>query len=704
MNAPEPLLQNQDKDKDNTYTQLALWVKLGMLNFMARQLKPEQAQKSEVMSLLHQELSHESDFKQGIPNWPEYRSYINERRAKLPPSAALKRLAQALQLSEADLFLLALVGECENSHSLLLSIAELQAPDLEPRLSLHLAQRLLCVLFPEITPKQRLLEWPQHALMRAQLLQIEGYQPLPLRRLSMHAELWALLSGSQRPWPSSYFLDPKKQDYLTEQDRQELAQISGLFLTVNTLRGKQHSASPAPEVLALRGRPGSGRKAMAAALAQTLGLKAILIELSLWQALPHFAQWCQLIGWLPVIEPSLAPGAVFQPYPRSQEYMRSPLVVLLGNEGSVETTKLVELSTSLPHQTEREQLWQKQIGQSKLANQLAASVLLNGNALLACAQMAKQLANKNCEVVNLSHIATARQHSNAEQLRLLAEPVLRRVSRTQLCLPEHIHQGLNLLLQRARQRESLSQGLGSAINTQANPGLRALFSGDSGTGKTLAASYIATQLAAPLYRVDLASVMNKYIGESEKNLAQLLDHAAANDVVLLFDEADSLFGSRSDGQEKGERFANMLTNFLLTRIESHPSVVILTTNGKDRIDSAFNRRIDVQLDFPMPNYEQRLQLWRAHFGPALKTTDSSKAGLGEKQLSLIASHCDFSGGQIRNAVLTAAALAQGQAIQHRSMWQALKVEYSKIGREMPRKLGFLNQSTNQSAAPAPDNG
>src|SRR5258708_34169693 len=108
--------------------------------------------------------------------------------------------------------------------------------------------------------------------------------------------------------------------------------------------------------------------------------------------------------------------------------------------------------------------------------------------------------------------------------------------------------------------------------------------------------------------------MNKYIGESEKNLGGLLDHAEAADVVLLFDEADALFGRRTEGGETGERYANMLTNYLLTRLEAHHGIVILTSNAKARIDPAFWRRLDQVIDFPAPGYDERLALWRSHLG------------------------------------------------------------------------------------------
>jgi SpoVK/Ycf46/Vps4 family AAA+-type ATPase len=236
------------------------------------------------------------------------------------------------------------------------------------------------------------------------------------------------------------------------------------------------------------------------------------------------------------------------------------------------------------------------------------------------------------------------------------------------------------LIARCRSREAIWDGLGPAMRAGTTRGVRALFAGESGAGKTFAASYVAGQLGAPLFRCDLAAVMNKYIGESEKNLDALLDHAEAADVILLFDEADALFGRRSDGGETGERYANMLTNYLLTRLENHQGLVILTTNARGRIDPAFWRRLDLAVDFPAPGYDERLALWRAHLGerapePAV--------------LERLAAYCDLPGGGVRNVVLAAAALAPaGAPIGLDLLSPALRREYSKLKRNPPANLAM----------------
>jgi hypothetical protein len=360
-----------------------------------------------------------------------------------------------------------------------------------------------------------------------------------------------------------------------------------------------------------------------------------------------------------------------------------PVVLVLPNDVTLQEGNLLELSIDAPTIEDRRQLWSRECDDTKLSEHLARCARLSARSIRWIANSARQIAERLQQPLGLEHIREARARFGVDKLRLLAQPVFRQVHEDALVIPPMVNEGLQLVLRRAHQRESLWHGLGSTLSVTPNPGVRALFVGESGTGKTLAASYIATCLAAPLYRVDLSAVMNKYIGESEKNLAQLLDYAAASDVVLLFDEADALFGNRGDGQETGERFANMLTNFLLTRIETHPGIVILTTNSRERIDNAFTRRLDVIVEFPLPDFEERLHLWRSHLG---------ERGPGDEVYRNLASYCDMAGGHLRNVVLTAASVAGDQPIRCEHLLEGLKAEYRKQGREMPRKLeGLVTQ-------------
>jgi SpoVK/Ycf46/Vps4 family AAA+-type ATPase len=244
-------------------------------------------------------------------------------------------------------------------------------------------------------------------------------------------------------------------------------------------------------------------------------------------------------------------------------------------------------------------------------------------------------------------------------------------------LPPATRREIEALSARWLARDALAERLGPAARARYRPGVRALLVGPSGTGKTLAVGWLATRLGLPLYRVDLASITSKYIGETEKNLAQLFARAEHAEGVLLFDEADSLFGKRTDVKEANDRFANAQTNYLLQRIESFEGIAILTSNSRARFDSAFTRRLDAVIEFPPPGPEERRALWVAHLGGAHT--------LSTVELNRIAAACDLAGGHIRNATLAAAvaARAHARAIAYADVAAGIAAEYRKLGKSPP---------------------
>jgi SpoVK/Ycf46/Vps4 family AAA+-type ATPase len=203
--------------------------------------------------------------------------------------------------------------------------------------------------------------------------------------------------------------------------------------------------------------------------------------------------------------------------------------------------------------------------------------------------------------------------------------------------------------------------------------VRALFSGSSGTGKTLAAKILAAELGMDLYRVDLSAIVNKYIGETEKNLHRLLSRAEELDVILLLDEGDALLGSRTDVKSANDRYANLETNFLLQRLEHYQGIVVITTNANQHIDRAFQRRIDVVVNFVAPQTEERRRIWQLHL-PREHTIPGTV-------LERVATRCVLTGGQIRNAALLASLLAldAGQPMNEHHLAAAIESEYRKAG-------------------------
>ena len=209
-------------------------------------------------------------------------------------------------------------------------------------------------------------------------------------------------------------------------------------------------------------------------------------------------------------------------------------------------------------------------------------------------------------------------------------------------------------------------------------GLSALFAGESGTGKTLAAEVLASDLGLDLYRIDLASTVSKYIGETEKNLARLFDAAEDSGAILLFDEADALFGKRSEVKDSRDRYANIEVSYLLQRMEEYRGLALLTSNRENDLDVAFARRLRFVVRFPHPEPAERSEIWR-HVFPTETPTD----GLDHERLSRL----ELSGGNIRNIALHAAFLAaeEQSAVGMRHCASAARSELRKLGLTLPER-------------------
>ncbi|MDH3220416.1 MAG: ATP-binding protein [Gammaproteobacteria bacterium] len=200
----------------------------------------------------------------------------------------------------------------------------------------------------------------------------------------------------------------------------------------------------------------------------------------------------------------------------------------------------------------------------------------------------------------------------------------------------------------------------------------ALFSGPSGTGKTLAAEVLANTLDLPLYRVDLGRLISKYIGETEKNLNALFEASTNEPMLLFFDELDCCFGERNEVRDSHHRYANLEVNYLLTRLESYKGPAILTTNLRQGIDPAFIRRCQMVVEFPFPSQVEREQIWRLHLpegAPIDEDVDTEK----------LARESELTGGQIRNTTVRAAFLAAGEssAITSKHIISSIQEELAK---------------------------
>ncbi|MBE7385018.1 MAG: ATP-binding protein [Leptolyngbya sp. SIO1E4] len=244
-----------------------------------------------------------------------------------------------------------------------------------------------------------------------------------------------------------------------------------------------------------------------------------------------------------------------------------------------------------------------------------------------------------------------------------------------LVLPEKETRVLQTLAAQVRQRSTVYEDWGFSKKGSRGLGISALFAGASGTGKTLAAEVLAHELNLDLYRIDLSATISKYIGETEKNLRQIFDAAETGGAILLFDEADALFGKRSEVSDARDRYANMEVAYLLQRIEAYRGLAILTTNLKDSVDQAFLRRIRFIVSFPFPDATQREKIWQLSFPPQTPTEE-----LVYKKLA----NLNVSGGNIRNIALNAAFLAAeaGEGVEMKHLLQAAQSEYIKLERPL----------------------
>ena len=240
-----------------------------------------------------------------------------------------------------------------------------------------------------------------------------------------------------------------------------------------------------------------------------------------------------------------------------------------------------------------------------------------------------------------------------------------------LVLPEAQRQILREIAAHVRQRAKVYEAWGFVTKGERGLGISALFAGSSGTGKTMAADVLAGELRLDLYRIDLSAVVSKYIGETEKNLRRVFDAAEEGGAILLFDEADALFGKRSDVKDSHDRYANVEISYLLQRMEAYRGLAILTTNMKEALDPAFLRRLRFVVQFPFPDQAHRAEIWRRIF-----PLDTPTAELDVLRLSRL----NVAGGNIRNVALNAAFLAAdaNEPVRMTHLLRAARNEYAKL--------------------------
>ncbi len=244
-----------------------------------------------------------------------------------------------------------------------------------------------------------------------------------------------------------------------------------------------------------------------------------------------------------------------------------------------------------------------------------------------------------------------------------------------LVLPENQKRILTEIAMHVRQKNKIYHEWGFASKTSRGLGISALFTGESGTGKTMAAEVLANELKLDLYRIDLSQVVNKYIGETEKNLKKIFDAADDGGAILLFDEADALFGKRSEVKDSHDRYANIEVSYLLQRMEAYRGLAILTTNLKTSLDKAFMRRLRFVVNFPFPDLSHRKEIWKRVF-----PSETPRLNLDISKLAKL----NITGGNIHNIAMNAAFIAahENEPVKMEHIQRAARSEYTKLVKSM----------------------
>lgn len=641
-------------EKISLQAMLSIWVSYGLALFI-RQTEIDSPACQRLMEN-QDSLSEEESSSNFNEQWPNFCGWVQEELRH--DTGPLNELCAHFELDMAELFLLALLGEIEHNHMVALAMGELQSSNAQDRPAVNLAGAICDHLF--IDHKLNTVQLLDNILFTSGMIKPQGDGPFVMQQLSLDQNFWKALFSGKLTWPGISALPMSDFGLLPDLVTEDLPAKAASQLTHYLLKGDNENNC-----------------LYAAQVASYWKKQPIRVPLQVWQEQSTLRLACQLTGCIAVVD--LPEGDQQAVLPATQY---KGVVFLLGSSDSqVMAKNLLEMQAPKLDKSQREKIWKNLLEpQYELAEQFK-HVHINGPQIEGIIKQAKHLLGEQESGLTLQLLRKAWGMISSESLVTLAQTVERAIPKDALVLPSNIHTQLDDFMLRCQQREALWEGLGVTATGSTNFGVRGLFVGDSGTGKTLAASYLSTKLGMPLYRVDVSAIMNKYVGESEKNLSRLFNYAARYDVMLLLDEADALFGRRGEQDDPGARFGNMLTNFLLTRIESYSGIVVLTSNSRSRIDPAFIRRLDSIIEFPRPEFGERLGIWQSHLGERTP---------GEETCRRLASYCELPGGAIRNAVLFAA--ARRHDISPLDILDGLSAEYGKLGKAMPAELEQWRQT------------
>lgn len=473
-----------------------------------------------------------------------------------------------------------------------------------------------------------------------------------------------LLLLADRSNPKEIWLSPSQQETVSE--------LGAAIPRLTELDGR-------PPLIQLVGSDEPSKLQVAESIAHNFGLdlyslSSELIPLDISEQELFLRLWERESCLLPMalyIEPSTTLDQMDPASPISRFLRRSSgLVFISVSQASRALTRRTEvMEITKPSPSEQRQLWTELLRDPVAAQRLSAQFNFDGSAIHTVARRAEAPSRARPSGERKSILWNLCRRHARPALDELAERIDCRATWNDLILPDEPTRELRAITSQLRRADRVYQEWGFAKKHVRGLGTSVLFSGESGTGKTMAAEVIANDLELDLYRIDLSQVVNKYIGETEKNLKRIFDLADGN-VILFFDEADALFGKRTQVKDAHDRFANIETNYLLQRMEAYRGLAILATNLKSSLDRAFLRRLRFVVNFAVPDARLRREIWERAF-PA-------DTPMGDVDFGRLA-RLNLTGGNIHTVALNAAFTSSGdEAVSMASILNSAQQEYRKL--------------------------
>jgi hypothetical protein len=575
---------------------------------------------------------------------PSAEQELSAAREALPSPAAIDVVADAFGLSDFERDVLLLCAGVEMDGALAEQCAELDALTGQPGVTFGLAlARLADPHWSALTPVRPLRMW--------RLVEARDERALTTSRVSIDERVMHYLAGVN-------YLDRRLRALAREHSAPGLLGEQQARAVAAAL-GALETGGAALPVVQLHGDDSSAHVEIARTVAQRLGLRLHVIR---GTDLSADAQEADALSVLWSREAALLGSALLvQSVDADPSAVRRFVIRLAGVvfvSGPQITTldrRDARLRVDRPMATEQKQMWTQALGEHVIRlngslDAIATQYRVGTDVMSRTAEALRSVAGMAEDAATL--VQRACRDSGRQRLDDLAQRVEPVATWNDLVLPDAHLATLRQIAAHVRQRLKVFGDWGFAGKCARGQGISVLFTGESGTGKTMAAEVLANELRLDLYRIDLASMVSKYIGETEKNLRRVFDAAEDSGAILLFDEADALFGKRSEVKDSHDRYANIEVSYLLQRMEDYRGLAILTTNLKGALDTAFQRRLRFVVPFPFPDQALRERIWRGVF-PA-------NVPLDRVDLWKLA-QLNVSGGNIRNIALNAAFIAADSA-------------------------------------------